>query len=108
MGKRNQTVLEGQVHRLGTRGGTELGVDVADVTVDGADTEVELLGDLFISPPIAEEPQHLQLPLAQALGRRRCHRNHGALVMDQLANDSFERSLLQGEPTLADHLDRTD
>src|SRR5262245_36552427 len=56
---------------LGAVGRAELAEDVADVLFDGVEHHHQLVGYLLVRPARGQQPQHLQLPAAQRLGRLR-------------------------------------
>ena len=48
----------------------ELLLDVGAMGLDGAHTQVELLGDLVVGVPERDQPQHLELALGEVVGGR--------------------------------------
>ncbi len=54
-------MLECERYELGTRGETELLVDVRAVRLDRAHGEVELRGDLGVGMPERDQPEYLKL-----------------------------------------------
>ena len=65
----DQAVVERVAHELGARGAAELLLDVRAVGLDGAHGEVQLCGDLRVRVAERDQPQHLDLALAQVVGR---------------------------------------
>ena len=56
--------------RLDTVGGVGLGEDAGDVVGDGAEADVEGVGDLLVAVAGADEAQLIDLPFAEAIGVR--------------------------------------
>mgnify|MGYP003544541919 CR=1 FL=1 len=63
VGQRSQRLVE-----LAAARHAELGVDPAQVVVDGPDGQVELLGDLVVGVPERDQLQDLELALGEGVG----------------------------------------
>src|SRR3954453_5289313 len=61
-------VIERVAHELGAGRARRLALDVRAMRLDGADAEVELLGDLAVGEPERDEPEDLELALGQLVG----------------------------------------
>src|SRR5215210_737014 len=66
----DEAAAGGDPDRLGAVVGAELGEDGADVELDGPLGDEEPFGDLPVSQPPRDEPEHLGLPRRQVFGGR--------------------------------------
>src|SRR6188472_2990724 len=60
-----ESALEAPDHGLGPALGADLAVESADVGLDRVDAQVQVLGDLLVAQPLADETEHLRLPFGQ-------------------------------------------
>src|SRR5215472_1635530 len=66
-----QAAAQGVGGGVGPPPGADLTVEVGDVPLDGVRAQPETAGDLPVGLPRGQEPQHLLLPAAEAVRRRR-------------------------------------
>jgi hypothetical protein len=84
------TVVQGQGSQLGAAGDAELGVDVAQVEVDGAGAEEQPGGNVPVGQPPLNQPDHLELLSGEVGGS-------GGRVPPVPGSDPGGAQLLSGE-----------
>jgi hypothetical protein len=69
-GRLEQFVADGIARGVGTTAGADLGVDVSDVMLYGAEAEGEIACDLAVEPAGSEEAKHFYLPIGKTIRMR--------------------------------------
>ena len=60
--------------RVGTATGADLVVDVGDMLLDGADAQMQVVGNPLVAPPSRHQTKHLDLTRGQSGGMGRGRR----------------------------------
>src|SRR5579859_3159076 len=63
-----QAVAEGIRSRIDLAAGADLGIEVIDVALNGADAQHQLVRDLAVTPSGCHQAQYFQLPRSESLG----------------------------------------